>query len=206
MLVNCRNKLKIEGAVKEIDRFVSQGQYRYQSCGHADEGIFTFISFQRLIPVPKELYRLDPSKSLSPSRRANLIIKYGFDDLVRWQMENWGDDSDINVPYYDKETNTFTFSTLWGPVTNGFVNISKLFPLLKFTYEYADFQFHEEGVFDCGKLTFSESSSPDASIASCGRQIIKDGCIEDQKYWRMRFVACKHCGDLIEYEKKYVLA
>jgi len=178
----CINTLTLLGDGQEIERFTKQGRYAKNLSDHPSEidTFQTMIGFEKFIPLPKEL---KDTSSLSLSQKEDLIYKYGYDDPIRWKMANWGDVADPEVYLWSDKPKTFTFDTPDYPPIIGFVNISRLFPLLKFILEYKDFTVYRDA----------------KDTAACGRLTLHDGNVISEKYWKARFTVCKHCGELFSY-------
>lgn len=94
-----------------------------------------------------------------------------------WVHDNWGSKwSDCHTTYEDYDDNgkqaeaVFSFDSAWSPLSAGFVNVSRLFPSLRFELVY-----DEEGgffkgaeVFQGGAVVFSEIYDPEKVYAAAG--------------------------------------
>jgi len=152
----CQNTLVVTGVNKELTRFkiaaqadqihedtFSKEKTRYQSA----------LSFQELLPMPVELVH-----TTSPSKKPNkaLIKKYGADNWYDWHNNNWGCKWDIDATLLNETKRLeYQFDSPWSPPVEGITAVSKLFPKLTFTLEFAEpgMGFAGRAVCKNGKLT-----------------------------------------------------
>jgi hypothetical protein len=112
--------------------------------------------FNKILPMPEEL-----EETTSPSQKAqtneeqriknDLIKKYGYDNWYDWRVENWG----IKWDAYDCDTielgDTETkFNTAWITPKKIFIELSKKYPDVVITVDYAD----EDIGSNCGIATY----------------------------------------------------
>lgn len=136
---------------EEID--ANWAEWRKQKENKEDSGPMGIKSFNEDKPFGLGITR---------EKYNELVSKYGYADWYSWKIANhgtkWGaydaGEWEINEGFA-----TISYSTAWSPATEFFTTVSKQFPSLVFTMEYAD----EGGGFVCrtlvsnGKITEEES-------------------------------------------------
>lgn len=70
----------------------------------------------------------------------NNLAKYGSTDWYEWSLKNWGCKWNASNTYLSSDRKVIEFETPWSPRFPVIVALSKKFPELKITYEYADEQ------------------------------------------------------------------
>lgn len=145
----CNTKLTVSGPTEEIDKFIS-------GLKRDDNGILIMDSY---LPCPEELRETVDGWSSDEEEQkkreelyASNIAKYGYKSWYDWQYSVWGTkwgDCDTTMGQSsirdDEKVVEFYYQTAWGPMTNGFVEISKRFPNLLFLFAH-----DEEGGFFAG--------------------------------------------------------
>lgn len=172
----CENVLKVVGPANDVSRLRAKGKsvYYYDE----ENTTFTELSFDRFLPVPKEL--MENCDNHDPKVKANLKEKLGFDDMFDWREEKWGTDLDIVADNYGDR---FVFSTEWDAPVKAIVGISKQFPGLTFYFEYRNFRYADDTLADFGDL------------------VIQDGKIISEKTKEnARCVCCSSCGSFTGQE------
>jgi hypothetical protein len=125
----CNNTLEVTGSVDAMDK--------WRIALANDESIEPWLSFDKLLPMPKELEENEGW--------------YG------WRVENWGCKWDISgrdnqEPHASEpEYCGYGFETPWGPPLELFNNISPDFPGVRFELAY-----YEEGMQFAGLFIFKD--------------------------------------------------
>ena len=181
--MDCSNHLRVEGSKEDIERFVSQ----------AGEGVFFLRHF---IPMPVEYGHTYDEVCPTKEASALLILKYGFDDVDKWCLANWGTLFDEGESNYDEQTHSFGFRRDCPPVI-AIIRISLLYPDLKIFYEYKINKISAEDMQE-----YPDMDSNDKSLLEClrksrkypiqkgllkhfgkwGKYIIQNGWVEHEEY------------------------
>ena len=145
----CSTNLTVTGPAEEMDRFLA---------GLKKEG-----NEHRLIdsylPCPEELTETVDGWSSDEDEQkkreelyAKNIEKYGYKSWYDWQYAvwgtKWGDCDTRFVQSFVRGENKvaqWNYMTAWGPMTNGWLKVSEMFPNLVFEFEH-----DEEGGFFAG--------------------------------------------------------
>lgn len=145
----CDTHLTVSGPTEEIDKFIS-------GLKRDNDGIHIMDSY---LPCPEELKNTvdgwssdeDEQKKREELYDSN-IAKYGYRSWYDWQYAVWGTkwgDCDTRMEQVfvrdNEKVAEFYYQTAWGPMTNGFMEISKRFPNLLFQFAH-----DEEGGFFAG--------------------------------------------------------
>ena len=101
------------------------------------------FTFEGVLPMPKELDITSPRPREHEKAQAEANIKkYGHADWYNWRCEKWGTkwdavDTYINSePYFDYIM--ISFDTAWSPPIPYYEALSKKYPLLSISVEYAE--------------------------------------------------------------------
>lgn len=117
--------------------------YRYDLTEKIFEKGHSDFSMNKLIPCPVELtdarlycYGGEENDKL----RAEMKKKYGYENSLGWNMNNFGCKWDVGSVSVTKEKNcvTYNFDTAWNPITNFLENICDRYPLLEFHLFYEE--------------------------------------------------------------------
>lgn len=165
----CENKLFVEGAEEELEKFKKKAEGKTR---HGEEQVLNEESF---IPYPQEFKKLD-------EERARLEVEYnqkmkddGFEEMsekekvewnkknphpmslvtdgfnsggYEWCVTNWGTKWGFCHPkleYEDTECLEYTFDTAWSPPIPLVKKMGEMFPKLKFTLKYEEPGMNFEG-------------------------------------------------------------
>lgn len=134
---HCTNILSLKDSKKEIQEVIKP--YLVED----DQGSPT-LSFDRIIPMPKELRKTSSPSQASEEEKQALIEKYGADNWYDWACTNWGtkwDSYDNNIG-----DESLLFMTAWSPPIPV---IEKLSQLCKTTLVL---RFLDEGYDFCGEF------------------------------------------------------
>lgn len=156
-------KLSVSGSKEEVQRFV--------------DGIKDSRILESYIPCPTELHETvsgffaDEEKAKEQRKQQDSnIAKHGHKDWYDWQYSQWGTkwgdcDTDVGVPL-ELPNGSWSvqihYTTAWGPASEGFGKISKMFPSLVFCFDYdeeAGFFAGIEAMQD-GDVIFEDMYSP----------------------------------------------
>ena len=146
----CHTSAILHGTEEEILAFVD---------GINDKG-GKYSILQSYYPCPPELNIVsgflsedhDGYAEWKQAQESNLA-KHGFTDWYEWCNEKWGTkwgDCDLEVHSFTKGDDgtafvSLHFQTAWSPAEAGFLHISKMFPSIRW-----EFQYDEEAGFYCG--------------------------------------------------------
>lgn len=156
----CNTRMTITGPKEECERFVAgvdvkyieEKTYDYSEYPPTETGtkIVKHISIlQGYLPCPQELHDIiSPVQEEQAELATQMTAKYGASNWYDWQHENWGvkwgdcrtellDENDNELPDGSYQIN-YQFETPWGTATKAFIEISKMFPTLRFDF------FHDE--------------------------------------------------------------
>jgi hypothetical protein len=130
--------ISITGSEESVKRFVSR---------ISDKRIL-----ESYVPCPQELretdagsWSSDTDKQSETDKKYQLNIeKYGHKDWYDWSYAMWGTKWGDCDTHLEEPTETSDglwevsghFQTAWSPATDGFLQVSKMFPTLLFTFEY----------------------------------------------------------------------
>lgn len=120
------NRLRLEGEQEEINKVFAF----IKATEPNDKGIFEFIDFNKLIPMPQEL-----------------LEKGGW---YNWRIANWGTKWNAYRTEKVEEENTIFFLTAWAGVPELMNLLASLFPNVTFYYDYAS----EDIGYDVGSWKF----------------------------------------------------
>lgn len=70
----------------------------------------------------------------------NNLAKYGATDWYEWSLKNWGCKWNASNTYLSQDRKVIEFETPWAPCIPIIVALSKKYPELEITYEYAEEQ------------------------------------------------------------------
>ena len=169
----CENCLRLEGDEAEINRFIAKTRTE-------DEGETTYgFNISEFLEFPEDLINTPKSEE----ERQRLISKFGHDNLSDWCIANWGTDDDCDGAEYDEDTHSLTFITCDSTPDKAIVVISKLYPTLKFTFEYKNFNYEDEAVADFGRF------------------VCQNGKIESEEYSKVKAAFCPACDQVMTYIK-----
>lgn len=167
----CSNHLTITGPEADVKAFADAVEGAESIC-------------DALLPMPEELKgtstnRNDPDEGLDPLR-----AKYGAADWYEWAQKNWGTkwgDYDTDLAGRQDGLVQYVYTTAWGPLDAGLVNISAQFPTLDFTCVYEEGGMCLLGAYRCveGKIiaqsAIGDDEWPDLTT--------KDGEEDWDTYW-----------------------
>tara|TARA_R100000479_G_C6390406_1_gene204850 strand:- start:255 stop:863 length:609 start_codon:yes stop_codon:yes gene_type:complete len=128
-----------EEEVNEIKKAVNHPeQLQHLATGETEEHEQKF-NFQVIKPQPRELDNTvhggqNYSDDYKPDQ--NLIDKYGFDNWYDWRWHNWGTKWNAADAYW--EENICVFDTAWATPEAIIIELSKMFPKVEITVQYAD--------------------------------------------------------------------
>lgn len=138
--------LTINGNDDEIKRFVAA----------VDKGEKNHFDFDGLFPMPDELrgttspVRIQTQEEIdakpfllgiTQEKYNELVSKYGYADWYSWKIVNYGTKwgaYDADEWEISEGSAKIYYRTAWSPAINFFITVSKQFPSLVFTMEYAD--------------------------------------------------------------------
>lgn len=115
------NRLIIEGSKKKIKEMLD-----------VIKGKDVAIDFEKIIPMPKSVFRGDINKAAEE--------KYGDNNWYDWSIKNWGtkwNAYDTSLQN-DSVLVVLVFNTAWAAPMPVVLALSKKFPDLVFNYSYAD--------------------------------------------------------------------
>jgi len=178
------NILKFEGDEEQIKKLLKKIKGE-----PFEDGTPRLIDFSKIIPFPKELEgTVSPakivtqkehkewvrkynsgelnewereSKPLTQEMSDNLIRKFGTDNWYDWKCNNWGTKWGA-YSIEQGEGNSIIFQTAWSIAEPIMIKLSKMFPEVKMTLEYAD----EDFGHNCGVIEF---------IDGCEEEIESEG-------------------------------
>ena len=119
----CYNQITITGKPKAISKLMKQIEVTPSQVNELNPEP-TSVSFQKIIPMPKELLEGDK--------------------WYQWRINNWGTKWEPNVDDYnydDNDTLYLSFNTAWSPPTPIIETLSKQHPSLYICHKY-----YEEGM------------------------------------------------------------
>lgn len=128
---HCSNKLGVYGDPAKLAEFVATVTCTPKE---EEESKESYLIFEKTLPCPEELKTVDANSTTRPA----MLKKYGASDWYDWCLDNWGTKwGDYNTDLEDFEPGEddaifFTYTTAWGPATQGLLNLSKLYPDLLF--------------------------------------------------------------------------
>lgn len=109
------------------------------------------FDFNSLIPMPDYIFR--------GALGADEMKMYGTDNWFNWSIDNWG--TKWNSYEVSWETNSVKFLTAWSPVPKIVKELSKWFPKVKMSYQWADEDWgYNVGAFSVKDGETSEERSP----------------------------------------------
>ncbi len=163
----CENRLVVV-VNAESESFMKVGRTqlrafreRAKSAGNA-ENEASDLSLEQFLPTPAELMA-HQSPQRDTKLAAEFTKKYGADDWYNWRVKFWGikwDLSDVSADTdEDSERAEYDFTTPWGPPTEAFTAISKLYPFLEFRLKY-----DESGMAFMGAAIIQNGIADDNSI------------------------------------------
>lgn len=128
---HCSNKLGVYGDPAKLSEFVATVTC---TAAEQEESKEMYSIFEKTFPCPAELRNVDADTTKRPA----MLKKYGASNWYEWCIDNWGTKwGDYHTVMEDFEPGEdgevfFTYTTAWGPATQGLLNISKLYPDLLF--------------------------------------------------------------------------
>jgi len=130
--------------------------------------------FKSLIPIPEELYEVtSPVREEQAELAEQMLQKYGYSNWYDWQYDNWGvkwgdchtfkEEEEHELPTGKWEV-VYIYDLPWGDGEGGHQNISKLFPNLRFGFDFDEEAGFFQGcqVMKGGEILFSEFFDPAA--------------------------------------------
>lgn len=146
--------MEITGEPEELERFrkgvkVStreepvydfSKEYGSQQIGTREVEVLSILD--GFVPIPEELYEVThPVRAEQEELAQKMVDKYGFADWYNWQYENWGVKwgdchTQLDDEQHDEPKLVYRFDTPWGTAEKGFLQISKMFPTLRFQFRY----------------------------------------------------------------------
>lgn len=130
--------------------------------------------FKSLIPIPEELYEVtSPVREEQAELAQKMLEKYGHTNWYDWQYDNWGvkwgdchtfkEEEEHELPNGKWEV-VYIYDLPWGDGEPAHENISKLFPNLRFGFDFDEEAGFFQGcqVMKGGEILFSEFFEPAA--------------------------------------------
>jgi len=156
---HCENNLYITGPKPELQKF-------YNGIKEHDDELSILKTY---FPCPDELKEAVANFEKNPE----MISKYGYSSWYDWCNDNWGTkwgDYDLDINLYGNCIDGF-FLSAWSPPINGFVNVSKQFPNLRFEISYSEpgMEFAGEAAMKNGKLLYNDEHEyvPEKEYEDC---------------------------------------
>ena len=128
---HCSNRLGVYGDSAKLSEFVATVT---RTEAEQTESKETYSILEKTLPCPEELRNVDANST----KRPTMLKKYGASDWYEWCNDNWGTkwgDYDTELEDFEPGEDDavfFTYTTAWGPATQGLLNLSKLYPDLLF--------------------------------------------------------------------------
>lgn len=113
------------------------------------------VDFNKIVPMPEAIKNTTaPVRNPEDPKNQLLREKYGFDSWYDWSLANWGTKWNAHSSYYEVRgaTLVFWYNTAWATPHEFHLALSKKFPDLTFTVEFAD----EEIGYNCGTLEYKD--------------------------------------------------
>ena len=137
----CENKLTVEGAEEDVQRFKQLAKTKATKAG-AD------LSLASLYPLPEGVYQGD----LGPEESQ----RYGKNNWYDWCITHWGTkwDADATLTNEIPDFLVYEFESAWSPPVAWLTKVARDFPRLRFTliYDEPGMGFAGTAIADKGKL------------------------------------------------------
>lgn len=181
----------IGGTEKEIRDFVSKIQVIEGETESMFANKITKI-YESLIPCPAELFEVtSPVRENQAELAKEMMEKHGATDWYQWQYDNWGVKWGDCHTFMEEEPHQFQngnwevvyiYDLPWGDGEPAHQNISRLFPNLRFGFDFDEEAGFFQGcqVMKAGEILFSEFFEP----CNWEEPLPKDATDEQEEaYW-----------------------
>ena len=155
----CSNDLYVSGPEKELKEFMNELTNTVDVPRTERTNVIEIC--QTFLPLPDDAYKIE---EIADGTTLSVFTDTGYDTACDLWGSKWGDcdtGMDVDSPHYDgdKSYANFQYQSAWGPITEGLLKISKLFPGLLFEERYSE-----------------------AGMCFRGINLIRDGEIVEQDY------------------------